>query len=132
MNAKSDVAALLGRILLAVVFVPSGFSRITEFSGIVGYIHGAGVPMPEVAAVISIVVELGLGLLILVGWQTRCAALGFIVYLIVITPIFHNFWSVPAAEKMMQEINFMKNLGILAAFLLVFGFGPGRYSVDRR
>jgi putative oxidoreductase len=69
--------------------------------------------------------------LILFGWKTRWAALGLVVFLIVITPIFHNFWSAPEAEKMMQQINFVKNLGLIGAFLFLFAFGPGRFSVDR-
>jgi putative oxidoreductase len=131
MNAKNDFAALLGRILLAVLFVPSGFSKITGFSGLVGNIQHAGVPLPEVGAAIAILVELFLGLMILAGWKTRWAALGFLVYLIVITPIFHNFWAAAEADKMDQQINFMKNHGIMAAYLFLFAFGPGRFSVDR-
>ena len=132
MNGQNDFAALVARILLALVFVPSGFSTITGFVETVGYITGQGVPLPEVAAALKIVIELGCGLLVLVGWKTRWAALAFIVFLVVITPIFHNFWTAPEAEKMMQEINFMKNLGILGAFFLLFAFGPGRFSLDRQ
>ena len=132
MNTQNDVAALIGRILLALLFVPSGFSAITGFSGTVGYITSQGVPLPEVAAVIRILIEFGCGLLILIGWKTRWAALAFIVFLIVITPIFHAFWSVPEAQKMMQEISFWKNAGILGAFFLLLAFGPGRFSVDRQ
>jgi putative oxidoreductase len=132
MNGQNDFAALIARILLALVFVPSGFSTITGFGGMVGYITGQGVPLPEVATAVKILIELGCGLLVLVGWKTRWAALAFIVFLIVITPIFHNFWTAPEAEKMMQEISFMKNLGILGAFFLLFAFGPGRFSVDRQ
>ena len=114
------------------MFVPSGFSTITGFAGTAGYIASQGVPMPEVAAAIRILIEFGGGLLILIGWKTRWAALAFIVFLIVITPIFHNFWSVPEAEKMVQQISFMKNMGILGAFFLLLAFGPGRFSVDRQ
>ena len=132
MSGQNDFAALIARILLALVFVPSGFSTITGFSGTVGFITSQGVPLPEVAAAIKILIEFGCGLLVLVGWKTRWAALAFMVFLIVITPTFHNFWSVPEAQKMMEEINFMKNLGILGAFFLLFAFGPGRFSLDRQ
>ena len=131
MNGQNDFAALIGRILLAILFVPSGFSVITEFAGTAGFIASQGVPLPSVAAAIRILVEFGAGLLVLVGWKTRWAALAFIVFLVVITPIFHNFWSAPEAEKMMQEINFMKNVGICGAFFLLLAFGPGRFSVDK-
>ncbi|HET9046000.1 MAG TPA: DoxX family protein [Casimicrobiaceae bacterium] len=131
MSGQNDFAALFGRILLAILFVPSGFEGITGFSDSLGYIKSQGVPLPGVAAIIRILIELGAGLMVMIGWKTRWAALAFIVYLVVITPIFHNFWSAPEAEKMMQQINFMKNVGICGAFFLLLAFGPGRFSVDK-
>jgi len=71
MNGQNDFAALIARILLALVFVPSGFETITGFGGTVGLIAAEGVPLPQAAAAIKILIELGCGLLILVGWQTR-------------------------------------------------------------
>jgi len=130
-SGQNDFAALMGRILLAILFVPAGFETVTGFSGTVGYIKSQGVPLPEMAAIIRILIELGAGLMVLVGWKTRWAALAFIVYLFVITPIFHNFWSAPEAQKMMEEINFMKNVGICGAFFLLLAFGPGRFSFDK-
>jgi len=127
-----DFAALLGRILLGSIFVISGFGKLTGFSGTAGYIAAKGVPMAEVAAGIAILVELGGGLAVLAGWMTRWAALAFMVFLIVITPIFHNFWSVADAAAAANKIHFMKNVAILGGFLLLYAFGPGRYSVDRR
>jgi putative oxidoreductase len=131
MNKQNDVAALIGRILLAYVFVPSGLSTLTAFADTVGYIKSAGVPLPEVAAAIKIAIELGGGLLILFGYKTRWTALALIVFLIVITPLFHPFWSAPEAMRMAQELNFTKNVGILGGFFLLLAFGPGRLSVDR-
>ena len=58
-------------------------------------------------------------------------ALGIALFLIVITPIFHGFWAVPPEQVQMQQINFMKNVAILGGLLMVFAFGPGRYSIDR-
>jgi putative oxidoreductase len=132
MNVQWDGAALLGRIALALTFVMSGFGKITGFSGTVGYIASKDVPLPEVAAALAVLIELGGGLAIIAGWMTRWAALALIVFLVVITPIFHDFWNLAAAEAGMQEIMFMKNVSILGGFLLLFAFGPGRYSIDRR
>ena len=61
---------------------------------------------------------------------TRWAALAYVAFLIVITPIFHNFWTMQGAERMANNINFMKNVTILGGFLLLYAFGPGKYSVD--
>ena len=131
MNHGSAILALLGRILLASIFVYSGFGKITDFQGTVGYIASARMPMPQVLAVGAIVVEFIGGLALLIGFRARWAALAFVVFLIVITPIFHNFWSVPADEVMSQQINFIKNVAIIGGMLMVMAFGPGRYSVDK-
>lgn len=126
-----DGAALLGRVLIAALFVWSGFGKIMGFSGVVGAIAGKGLPMPEVLAVVTVLIEFGLGLALLVGLKARWAALGIGLFLIVITPMYHGFWAVPAEQVMMQKINFMKNVAILGGVLMVFAFGPGRYSIDR-
>src|SRR5208282_3531512 len=122
---NKDLAALVGRILLAVMFVISGYLKLTGFDGTVGYINSKGLPMPQVLAAIAVLVELGGSLAIIIGWKTRWAALAFILFLIVITPIFHNYWAVPPEQMMGQQINFMKNLTILGGMLLLLGFGPG-------
>ena len=124
--------SLLGRALLALLFVPAGFAKIGGFAGTVGYIASKGVPMPEVAAAAAIAVELGLGFLLLIGWQARWAALGIAFFTVVITFIFHNFWAVEAAQKMMQQQAFFKNIGVVGGLLLVAAFGPGAWSFDGR
>ena len=131
MNMQKDWAALLGRIVLAVIFVVSGFGKLTGFAGTAGYIASKGLPMPSLLAAIAILIELGGGLAVIIGWKTRWAALAFIVFLVVITPIFHNYWAAPQEQMLAQQINFMKNLSMLGGFLLLLGFGPGRYSLDR-
>jgi putative oxidoreductase len=132
MTTSFDSVALLGRIALALTFVTSGFGKIAGFSGTVGYIASKGLPFPEVAAALGILVELGGGLAVMAGWMTRWAAFALIVFMIVITPIFHDFWSVPADQAGLQRIMFMKNVSILGGFMLLFAFGPGRYSIDRK
>ena len=122
--------SLLGRILLALLFVPSGFSKIGGFAGTVGYIASKGVPLPELAAAAAIGVELGLGLLLLIGWQTRWAALGIAVFTVVITFIFHHFWAVPAEQVMAQQQNFFKNMAAVGGLLTVAAWGAGAWSVD--
>jgi putative oxidoreductase len=131
-SSSTDIAALLGRLLLAYVFVPSGWGKIAGFAGTVGYIASKGVPLPEVCAAIAVAAELGLGLLLLVGWQTRWAALGLAIFTAVITPIFHGYWAVPEAQMMMQKLNFTKNLGLVGGLLAFAAFGAGRLSLDGR
>jgi putative oxidoreductase len=128
---NKDLVVLVGRILIAVMFVISGYGKLRGFDGAVGYITSKGLPMPQVLAGIAILIELGGGLALIIGWKTRWVAMAFIVFLIVITPTFHNFWAVPADQMMGQQINFMKNVTILGGMLLLLGFGPGRYSADK-
>ena len=122
--------ALIGRILLAVLFIPAGFSKLTGFAGTVGYIASKGVPLPELAAAAAIGVEVGLGLLLLIGWQTRWAALGIAFFTLVVTFIFHNFWAVPADQMVQQQQSFFKNIAIFGGLLTVVGWGAGAWSFD--
>jgi len=131
MNQGRDAAALVGRVLLALIFVISGFGKIGGFAGVAGYIASKGLPMPEVLAALTIVLELGGGLLIMVGWKSRWVALLIFLWLIPTSLIFHAFWAAPAEQAMAQQIQFMKNVSIMGGMLLLFAFGPGRYSADR-
>ncbi len=117
--------SLLGRALLALLFIPAGFNKIGGFAGTVGYIGAKGVPLPELAAAIAVGVELGLGLLLLVGFKARWAALGMAIFTVVITFIFHNFWAVPAEQVVMQQLQFFKNIAIVGGLLTVAAWGAG-------
>ena len=121
---------LVGRALLALLFIPAGWAKIAGFSGVVGYIASKGIPFPEAAAAIAIAAELGLGLLLLFGLKARWAALGLAVFVAVITPVFHNYWAAPAAQQMMQQQAFFKNVAVLGGLLVLFAFGPGGWSLD--
>ncbi len=131
MNATRDVAALVGRILFAIMFIPAGFSKIGRFEGTAGYIASKGLPLPEVGAAIAIVVEIVAGIMLLVGWKTRWAALALAVFTLAATIFFHNFWGVPADQQMMQRLLFNKNIAVIGGLLLAYAFGPGRFSVDK-
>jgi len=129
-SAAMDGVALIARIVMSIMFITSGFGKLVGFAGTVGHIADKGVPLPEIAAMIAILIELGGGLAVLFGWKTRWAALAYVAFLIVITPIFHNFWTMEGPQRMANNINFMKNLTILGGFLLLYAFGPGKYSLD--
>jgi putative oxidoreductase len=130
LNSLQNPLSLIGRLLLALLFVPAGFSKIGDFTGTVGYIASKGVPLPEVAAAIAIAVELGLGLLLVVGFQTRLAALGIAIFTFVITFIFHNYWAMPADMQMMQSLMFFKNMAVVGGLLVIAAFGAGAWSLD--
>ena len=129
-SSTRNLLSLVGRALIALVFIPAGYSKIGGFAGTAGYIASKGLPLPEVAAALAIAVELGLGLMLLAGLKARWAALGIAIFVAVITPVFHNFWASPAAQQMMQQQAFFKNLAIVGGLLLLVAFGPGGWSVD--
>ena len=131
-NGTQDLLALVGRILLAVLFVPAGFGKLTGFAGTVGYIGSVGLPLPQVGAVIAIVVELGLGLALLAGFKTRLAAIVLALFTLAASFFFHKFWAVAADKVMVQQLMFMKNIAITGGLLAFAAFGAGRFSVDRR
>ncbi|WP_395703263.1 DoxX family protein [Aquabacterium sp.] len=125
-------AQALGRVLIALLFVPAGWGKVTTFAGVVGYIASKGVPLPELCAAAAIAIELGLGLLLLVGWQTRWVALGLAIFVLVITPIFHNFWAQSGAQATAQLQLFYKNVAVIGGLLYIALFGAGKLSLDAR
>jgi len=131
MAQRFDGMALLGRALLALIFILSGWEKLMGFQGAVGAIASKNLPMPQVLAVIAVIFELGGGLLLLLGLKARWVALLLVVFLVIITPIFHNFWAAAADQMKNQQIHFMKNLAIMGGMFVVAAFGPGRFSFDR-
>lgn len=132
MSTYSDALSLIGRIFLAVIFLVSGFGKVGGFEGLVGQIASKGFPVPEAFAVATIVIELGVALMLVVGWKARWAAFLIAVFVAIVTIFFHNFWAMPEAQKGMQQIQFLKNLALIGGLLMVMAFGPGRLSVDKR
>ena len=132
MSGTSDALSLIGRIFLAVIFLVSGFSKIGGFEGLVGQIASKGFPAAQVFAVATIVIELGVGLMLVAGWKARWAAFLLAVFTAIVSIFFHNFWDMPEAQKMMQQTQFLKNLALIGGLLMVTAFGPGRLSIDRR
>lgn len=124
--------ALLARVLLAVLFVPAGLSKLAGFEGTVGYIGSVGLPLPALGAVLAIVVEVGGGLALLVGWQTRWVALLLAGFTFMAGVFFHAFWAAAPADLMVTQIMFMKNVAIAGGLLAIAAFGAGALSVDAK
>lgn len=125
MNALNQFGPLLGRILIALIFVMAGFSKITGFEGTVGYIASKGLPLPEMLAIGAIIVELGGGLMLIAGWYTRWPAAAIFVFTAMTAVLFHNFWAMPPEEAQNQMISFMKNISIMGGLLYVMVYGNG-------
>lgn len=132
MNAFQAPFTLIGRLLLALLFLPAGISKIGGFAGTVGYIASKGLPMPEVGAVVAILVEVVGGLALIAGFGTRIAAVVLAVFTLVATFIFHNYWGVPAEQAFVQQLMFFKNIAVVGGLLILAASGPGALSVDAR
>jgi putative oxidoreductase len=128
----SNALSLIGRIMLAAIFLITGFGKIEGFQGVTSQIASKGLPLPEVLAVATITLEVVGGLMLVFGWKTRWAALALATFTVLAGVLFHNFWAVPEAQKMLQQIQFLKNVAIMGGLLLVVAYGPGRFSIDRR
>lgn len=131
-SGLKDSTVLVGRILLGLIFVWFGFGKIGGFDGTVGYIASKGLPMPAVIAVLTILIEVGGGLALMFGIFTRQAAFALAAFTLLAGLIFHNFWAVPEAQKMMQQTHFLKNLSMVGGMLVLAVFGPGALSFDAR
>lgn len=118
---------LVGRILIATLFVPAGFGKLTGFQGAVGYAESAGMPIPALAIAAAIAIELGGGLLLLVGYKARWVAAAMALFSVVAAVFFHKDFA-----DQMQQINFFKNMAIAGGLLQIVYFGAGPLSVDNR
>lgn len=130
MNTLERFGPLVGRILIALIFVISGFGKIKGFDGTVGYIASKGLPLPQLAAVVAIIIEVGGGLMLIAGWKARWAAAAMFLFTAVAAIFFHNFWAVPADAAQNQMIHFMKNISMLGGLLYVVVYGSGPLSVE--
>lgn len=123
---------VIARILLALMFVMSGISKFTGLQGTADYIASVGLPMSQLLAIGAAAVEVVAGVLLIVGWQARWAALALAAFTLLASLFFHNFWAMPADKAFMQQLMFMKNLAVIGGLLFVFAFGAGSLSLDSR
>jgi putative oxidoreductase len=126
----NDALLAVGRVLIAVLFLVSGFGKAMGLSGTASYIASKGLPMPDLLAMATVVVELGGGILIVIGWQTRIVALILAVFTLAAAYFFHDFWNQTGAAAQGNQIHALKNLSIAGGFLMLAAVGAGRYSLD--
>ena len=130
MENFKHLAPFLGRILIVAIFLMSGLHKLDQFEETAALMAGKGLPMVDVVLMLSIFIELGGALMILLGWHARIGTLGLFLWLIPVTLTFHAFWQVPPEQAQLQMNEFMKNVAIMGALILVMLHGPGHFSVD--
>ena len=133
----SDVAHVLGRIAVSVVFIVFGYIQVTNIgnyltnAAVVKFVADTGnVVSPTVAAWTVAAIDLIGGLLVLIGFKTRWAALVLLVFVALTVWFAHPFWTMEGAARAANQAHALKNLAIMGALLLLAVHGSGRYSVD--
>lgn len=125
---------VLGRVLLSTIFLMSAVgNKIPNFSGVVKYMEGAGVPAPQILLAGAIVFLIAGSLSVIFGYKARIGAGLLLVFLMAATYYFHAFWNVAdAQEKQMQMIQFLKNVSMMGAMLMIIAGGAGAMSLDAK
>jgi len=121
---------VVGRVLLALMFIVAGFGKLSDISGTAGYIASGGLPMASALAVLVGLLELFGGIAVAVGFQARWAALALGLFTLAASVLFHKFWAVPADQAFVQQLMFMKNLSVAGGMFVVAALGAGPASVD--
>lgn len=127
MDKAITLSAPLGRLLLALLFLLAGLGKAADPAGTIQYIASGGLPFPQLGYALALAVELGGGLLILVGYQTRYVAAAMALFSVVTAVAFHSNFADQA-----QMVNFLKNLAIAGGFLQLVANGAGALSIDNR
>jgi putative oxidoreductase len=124
--------ALIGRVLLALMFVKAGFGKLGNIDGTAAYIASGGLPLPAVLAVLVGLFELLAGAALAVGFKARWVALALGVFTLLASVLFHRFWAVSAERQMVQQLFFLKNMAVAGGMFMVAALGAGPVSFDGR
>ncbi len=120
-------SALIGRLLMALIFIISGIGKLAAPEATQGYIAFAGIPAPVLAYIAAVIVELGGGVLLALGYRTRLIAVILAIFTIIAALFFHH-----AFGDQNQMIHFLKNLAMAGGLLQLAAFGAHAYSLDSR
>ncbi|MFK4580150.1 DoxX family protein [Bradyrhizobium ottawaense] len=132
-TGNADLLILIGRILLAWVFVGSGYGALGNFSGSVGYFRSLNLPAPQLFTTITVILEILISVGLILGVGTRYCAILMFLFVLSATAIAHRYWEYPAGPQQIgQHNNFLKNISISGGALLILVTGGGRFSLDRR
>jgi putative oxidoreductase len=131
-NKLQNPLSLIGRLLLASLFLPAGIGKITGFADTVDYTSSVGLPFPELAAVLALTVEIVGSIALIAGVGTRPAALALALFTLVASFFFHAYWAVPADQHLVTQLLFFKNIGVVGGLLTLAAWGAGAWSVDVR
>jgi len=124
--------SVVGRVLLALMFILSGFGKFTDIQGTAGFIASGGLPAPAVLAVLVAALEMFGGIALVVGFRVHLVGPALALFTLAASVIFHAYWAVPAEQQFVTQLLFMKNLSVAGGMLLISALGAGPLSLDAR
>jgi putative oxidoreductase len=128
-----SAASVLGRIMIATIFLMSAVgNKIPQFNEVTGYMASEGVPAPQFLLAGAIAFLVAGSLSVIAGYKTRIGAALLLVFLILATYYFHDFWNFEGQEQQLQMIQFMKNLSLMGTMVFLMANGGGALSLDNR
>ena len=120
-----QIVEILGRVLLSAIFLINGIGKIFNYEGTIQYMENFDVP--SYLIIPAIIVEILFPILLIIGYYTKFSALVLSLFTLVLAVIFHTDFS-----NQMQLMSFLKNIAIAGGFLIIFVYGPGKYSIDHK
>lgn len=131
LTSSQSFALAFGRVCLALVFLASGAAKLGTWASVTGYMAARDIPWPGFFLCCAVLLEIGGGLSVLLGWKARIGAKALMLVLVPATLAFHGFWHESDANFREQVLQFLKNLSILGGLILVAVHGSGPWSLDR-
>jgi putative oxidoreductase len=129
-----SLLATMGRVLLGLYFIIPGITKITGYDATSQYMADHGIILIPFFLILTIIIQVGGGLIMVAGYQTKITAFILAGLTLVISLVMHDFWTMPAGELQTghETQNFVKNMAIMAGLLAMAGLGGGRWSLDAR
>jgi putative oxidoreductase len=130
MHLSPSPLPAVGRVLLALIFVLSGISKLGAIATTAAHMADHGIPYANDLVWGAVALELGGGILLIVGFLTRLVAAAYFFYVLALAVIFHAYWTMTGAAAHTQQSDFFQHLAIMGGMIYVVAFGAGPYSID--
>jgi putative oxidoreductase len=131
MNSIENTANLIGRFLIASLFLPAGATKLIGFDGTVSYFSSLSLPMPSLMAIIVIAIEIVGGIALIVGYKVKWSAIVLALFTLGASLVGHAYWAAPADQVFITKLLFYKNIAIAGGLLILGSMGGGRLSIDQ-
>jgi putative oxidoreductase len=130
----NDTALLVGRLLMASLFLTAGIPKALQGygGGFAQYLGSQGVPYPEIVGAVAVAIEVLVPIALILGLWPRISALLLIAFVVVATALAHRYWEFPEAQQQAQMNHFLKNIALIGGLLFYYVSGPGAWSVAGR